>query len=61
MSYEESTRAHEALTYDPTGAVGKWQPSGLRPHQVLQPPAPLFKKLEESVAEEEVARLHGGK
>ncbi len=61
VSYEESTRAHEALTYDPTGAVGKWQPSGLRPHQVLQPPAPLFKKLEESVAEEEVARLHGGK
>ena len=61
VTYEEPTRAHEALTYDPAGAVGKWQPSELRPHQVLRPPAPLFKKLEESVAEEEVARLHGGK
>ncbi len=61
VTYEEPTRAHEALTYDPAGAAGKWQPSELRPHQVLRPPAPLFKKLEESVAEEEVARLHGGK
>jgi methionyl-tRNA synthetase len=59
ITYEEPSRSHEALTYDPTGAVGRWGPSQLRPHQVLQPPAPLFKKLDEAVAEEEVARLHG--
>lgn len=59
VAYDEPSRSHEALTYDPTGAAGRWEPSQLKPHQVLQPPAPLFKKLDEKVAEEEVARLHG--
>ncbi|MBM4425315.1 MAG: methionine--tRNA ligase [Chloroflexi bacterium] len=59
VAYDESSGSHEALTYDRSGAVGKWQPSKLKPRQVLHPPAPLFKKLEEAVAEEEVARLHG--
>src|SRR6185503_1570875 len=58
-AYEEPSGPHEALTYVPTNATGKWQPSQLKPHQVLRKPEPLFKKLEESVAEEEVARLHG--
>jgi methionyl-tRNA synthetase len=39
--------------------VGKWQPSQLKGGQPLRQPAPLFKKLDEKVAEEEVARLHG--
>jgi len=49
--------AHNALRYNPTLATGKWQPSQLRPGQKLNPPAPLFKKLEESVAEIERGRL----
>src|SRR5690606_12244418 len=32
----ESERAHAALTYDPTGTLGHWEPSGLRPGQVLR-------------------------
>lgn len=57
--YPESASEHEALTYDPAGAAGKWQPSELNGGQPLRQPAPLFKKLDEKVAEEEVARLHG--
>jgi methionyl-tRNA synthetase len=34
-----------------------WKPSELKPGARLNPPAPLFKKLEESVVEEERARL----
>jgi len=47
--YEEETRSHQALTYDHTGAIGTWTKSEL--------PAPPFKKLDESVVEEEYARL----
>jgi len=59
ISYDESTRSHEALTYDASTASGKWAPSQLKGGQPLRQPAPLFKKLEEKIAEEEVARLHG--
>jgi len=58
-TYEEETRGHEALTYDHTGAVGKWAASELPPGQALREPAPLFRKLDESVVEEEYARLEG--
>jgi methionyl-tRNA synthetase len=59
VEYEEETRSHRALMYDHTGAVGTWAKSELPPGQPLRPPAPLFKKLEESVIEEEYARLEG--
>jgi methionyl-tRNA synthetase len=59
VEYEEETRSHRALTYDHTGAVGTWAPSELQPRQALRQPAPLFKKLDESVIEEEYARLEG--
>jgi methionyl-tRNA synthetase len=59
VEYQEETRSHQALTYDHSGAVGTWAPSALPAGQVLRPPAPLFKKLEESVLEEETARLEG--
>ena len=36
--------------------VGAWQPSELAPGQKLREPAPLFKKLDESIVEEELAR-----
>ena len=35
----------------------RWKPSDLRPGAKLNPPAPLYKKLDESVIEEERARL----
>ncbi len=56
---QEKERSHQALTYDPAGAVGQWAPSRLEGGQALRKPAPLFKKLEESVIEEEYARLEG--
>ena len=35
----------------------QWKPSELKPGQKLNQPSPLFKKLEESVVDEERARL----
>lgn len=58
-TYAEAQSEHEALTYDSAGATGGWQPSGLQGGQPLRQPAPLFRKLDEKTAEEEVARLHG--
>jgi hypothetical protein len=65
VEYQEETRygglrSHEVLTYDHSGAIGThslrsvqaWAKSEL-------PPGPLFKKLDESVIEEEYARLEG--
>jgi methionyl-tRNA synthetase len=57
VEYQEETREHEALTYDHSGATGTWAKSELPPGQALREPAPLFKKLDESVVEEEYARL----
>jgi methionyl-tRNA synthetase len=57
VKYQEKTRSHLALTYDHSGAVGAWAPSALPAGQALRSPAPLFKKLDESVIEEEYARL----
>lgn len=56
-TFTESERDHTALCYDNTEAVGRWEPSQLPAGQILRKPAPLFKKLEPEVAEEEVARL----
>jgi methionyl-tRNA synthetase len=55
----DSLGTHKGLRY----RVGRdsissyWKPSELQPGQKLNQPAPLFKKLEESVIEEERARL----
>ncbi len=59
VEYQEETHSHLALTYDHGGAVGTWSKSELPPGQALREPAPLFKKLDESVIEEEYARLAG--
>ncbi len=48
---------HTGLRYRPGNASGAWEPSQLTPGKELRQPAPLFKKLEEKVAEEERARL----
>ena len=47
------------LTYVHIVATGTWTKSELPPGQALRQPAPLFKKLDESVIEEEYARLGG--
>jgi methionyl-tRNA synthetase len=59
VEYQEETRSHRALTYDHSGVVGTWAPSALPAGQALRAPAPLFRKLDESVIEEEYARLEG--
>ncbi len=57
VTYDESGRPHEALIYDATGATGRWEPSELPPGQRLGTITPLFVKLEESIVDEERARL----
>jgi methionyl-tRNA synthetase len=57
VTYREETRSHDALVYDPGKAVGRWEPRHLPPGQALREPAPLFKKLEEKIAEEEYERM----
>jgi methionyl-tRNA synthetase len=56
-NYQESTRSHIALTYDGATAVGRWARSDIPVGRPLPKPQPLFKKLEPSVAVEELARL----
>ena len=57
QSYQERQRSHEALIYDGSPGTGAWRPSALPPGQILRQPAPLYRKLEDSVAAEEQARL----
>jgi methionyl-tRNA synthetase len=54
---EAEGESHRVLTGDYASWVGRWQPSELPPGQTLQPAKPLFKKLDESVVAEELARL----
>jgi methionyl-tRNA synthetase len=61
VEYQEETRSHRAPTYGHSGVVGTWAPSALTPGQALRQPSPLFRKLDESVIEEEYARLEGQK
>jgi len=61
LLFREYTEAdgsrHRVLTGDYETWVGVWAPSALPPGQKLQQPAPLFKKLDDSVVAEELARL----
>ena len=54
---EDVRGKHTALRYDHTGAAGRWAPSRLQSGQALQKPQALYIKLEESVVEEELARM----
>ncbi len=54
----DSLGTHTGLKYRPTAPLRvNWKPSKLKPGQKLNQPRPLFKKLDESVIEEERARL----
>ncbi|KAA3648223.1 MAG: methionine--tRNA ligase [Chloroflexi bacterium] len=48
---------HTVLRYDPTDASGTWQASKIEAGSPFNQPAPLYKKLETSVADEERARI----
>jgi methionyl-tRNA synthetase len=54
---QDALGAHTVLRYRPPRAGGRWQPSDLAPGTPLRSPSPLFKKLEEKVAEEERIKL----
>jgi methionyl-tRNA synthetase len=56
---EASGRSHRVLTGDYTGWVGRWEVRELPVGQALREPKALFKKLDEKVIEEELARLGG--
>ena len=56
-TYRESVRSHVALTYDGAVAIGQWKRTTILPGRQLPKPRPLFKKLDPSIAEEELARL----
>jgi methionyl-tRNA synthetase len=57
VEYQESTRPHKGLIYDPVGATGTWAKSNLQPGQKLREPQPLFVKLEPEIVEKERAYL----
>jgi methionyl-tRNA synthetase len=56
---EDGGHTHEVLTGDYASWIGAWRPSELAPGQQLRQPEPLFKKLDDSVVEEELARMRG--
>jgi methionyl-tRNA synthetase len=56
---QEEHRSHLILTYDYDAQAMPWKPSALPVGQALRKPAPLFKKLEPKVIEDEVRRMTG--
>jgi methionyl-tRNA synthetase len=53
---KDSLGEHTVLRYKPVEGL-QWKPSDLQPGKKLNQPGPLFKKLEDNVAEEERGRL----
>jgi methionyl-tRNA synthetase len=54
---EDGGRTHEVLTGDYASWVGRWEPSALPAGQRLLEPRPLFRKLDESIVDEELKRM----
>jgi methionyl-tRNA synthetase len=54
---QEETKPHLTLCYEPPTDTHGWKPSELPPNQPLGDPAPLFKKLDDKIVDEEVARM----
>ncbi|MDH7488120.1 MAG: methionine--tRNA ligase [Anaerolineae bacterium] len=57
---QEATRSHLVLRYDGSALAARWEPSRVPPGQKLPPPTPLFSKVDESIVEQELARMSGG-
>ncbi|MHB1293588.1 MAG: methionine--tRNA ligase [Anaerolineae bacterium] len=55
--YQESNHKHRALTYDCNWEGDLWRPSHLEPGRALRRPTPLFRKLDEEIVAQELARL----
>lgn len=55
--FQEPSRGHRGLVYEPRKATGRWLPSQLPVGQKLRQPKPLFKKLDVEIVEQERARL----
>lgn len=53
---EEGGIPHTVLTGDYTLITGSWTPSELPPGQILQPPEPLFRKLDDAIITEELGK-----
>lgn len=58
--YQENSHKHNGLTYTKDWTGDCWQPSNLPPGQALQRPQPLFRKLDEEIVAQEIARLGSG-
>jgi methionyl-tRNA synthetase len=56
-AYRESEKSHLALTFNPDALTERWEPSQLPAGQALQKPRPLFKKLDDAIVEQELARI----
>jgi methionyl-tRNA synthetase len=56
-NYSDSLGEHTVLRYHPETGKGEWRPSELKPGMIFNKPEPLFKKLDQSIVEEERARL----
>ena len=56
-SQSDALGEHSVLRYIPGDASGTWEPSQLMGGTALQKPAPLFKKLDVSIIEEERGRM----
>lgn len=56
-TYQEVHKSHIALTYDASLAVGKWELTPIENGRLLPKPVPLFKKLDASLADDELSRL----
>ncbi len=56
-TYQEESRSHEALVYDPSPGSGHWAASELEAGRKFRKPKPLFKKLDDSIVEQERGRL----
>jgi methionyl-tRNA synthetase len=54
---QEAQRSHLVLTYDPGPAGANWQREEIPAGRQLPQPEPLFKKLDDSVADDELTRL----
>ena len=55
--YAESSKTHLGLTYQGETAVGQWARNEIPVGRALPAPHPLFKKLDPSIVEDELARL----
>jgi len=54
---KEETRSHDCLVYDGSEATGRWEPSALAGGEPLVDVRPLFRKLDEKLAEQERGKL----